>query len=163
MKRSFITFSFAVLAIAGILLTSCKKDVPVPDSSPAVKVDYRLSYIGSFHFFSYQISTSMGQNNSNDTVYYDGTISIIPSTDSLLLIRYRAGNQTTICSGDSIFGAYIKPSLDQSGVLKFPEVRNCSNQSGFSGHFIGHDSLAFNVGSGGLGYQYTQVVRGKRY
>ena len=125
-------------------------------------IDYRLKYIGNFNFISFQWTSSMGTTTYSDTVVYNGTVIMFQGSDSIIQIRYRPGGQTTICGSDSIFGAYIKPLVNDTGVLKYPEILGCSNQSYFYGYFINNDSLKISIGTGGLGMQYGHSIQGKR-
>ncbi len=123
-------------------------------------IDYRLKYIGYFNFISYRWTSSMGTTTYTDTVDYNGTVIMFQDSDSIIQIRYRPGGQTTICGSDSVFGAHIEPYVNDAGVLKYPKVLGCSNQSFFSGNFINNDTLNISIGSGGLGMQYGQVIKG---
>jgi len=126
------------------------------------KIDYRQKFIGQFDFFSYYWTVCMGEKSYCDTQLFIGSISIIENSDNLIQIRYREGKQTTICGEDSVFGAHIEPQINQIGVLSYPRVLKCSNQSYFDGKYSHIDSIYISIGSGGQAWQHGQFIKGTR-
>lgn len=110
--------------------------------------DYRLPFTGTFRFFSdHWYSNAMEHINDHDTITYIGSVLICPLTDSLIQIRYREGPQTHLCNGDSVYGAFIEPNIDKIGLIKI--LGNVCFNHGAEGSFFHHDSLVFQIASGG--------------
>jgi hypothetical protein len=110
--------------------------------------DYREPFLGTFRFFSdHWYSNAMEHINDHDTITYIGSVLICPLTDSLIQIRYREGPQTHLCNGDSVYGAFIEPNIDKIGLIKI--LGNVCFNNGAEGSFFHHDSLVFQIASGG--------------
>jgi hypothetical protein len=133
---------------------------PIPHVTNNPLENYRSKYYGDFVFTSYHWETSMGNYYYWDTVTYTGTISGLENRDNAIQIRYRDGAATNICPGAPAY-AYIHPTLQQSGILLYPEIY-CGGHSSFSGAFNRLDTVDFEFGSGGNGSQGGHRVTGYR-
>ena len=134
-----------------------------------ISAGYRAPYLGEFSFFSYSYTWSAYYDPNLryfDTLIYTGSITIDRNRKEYIVINYRpehSGGYT--CNGLKVYGSQIIPRLMESGVMTYPEdpgLCGTSKLVQFTGNFIGTDSLHFSIGSGSLGADFGQIVRGKR-
>jgi hypothetical protein len=147
--------SVKYILMVGLLLTlSCSKEA---ENSIT---DYRDKFCGVFSFdiidWNYCINSPYKEFPST----WLGRIEKINDSDSLILITYKEGRNRIICSGDSVFGAYIKPRVDSVGKLNYRVA--CAVNSKFSGYFAGTDTVRINITEGGMGCNSGQSIVGVR-
>jgi hypothetical protein len=126
------------------------------------KTDYREAFCGNYSFVIAIENWCIQDTISYDTLYYQGIISIMEGTDSIVGIRYLPGENDVICSGVPVSGAYVEPTINNSGILFYERISGCSLSSNFWGEFIGNDSIIIEIVTGGLGCRRNQRINGKR-
>jgi hypothetical protein len=139
------------------LFSGCRSET---NDDPGLAIDYRTKYTGVYQFFSYHWYSSLGKYTTSDSIYFTGKITLVENSDSMIQILYRPGSQFGFCNGDSVFGAHIEPMVNVTGILKHERLKWCSNHSSFNGWFTNTDSVYFSHGTGSLGVQYGQIIRG---
>ncbi len=142
-----------------LIAYACLQCSKTSDEPEPVVPAFPDQYCGNFAFtiFNYYYSS----NPTSDTATYNGTITLIDRAAGKLEIRYNSGGNTVNCNSDSIWGAWIKPTIAETGQLDYPPANGCGPEQPFTGSFSGTDTVTFRMTTGGFWHR-TQLVRGVR-
>ena len=149
-----------ILIVLFIVFTQCKKKEIV--QVQPLEVDYRDSFCGKFSFTTISGWETISNTSSVDTTTFKSIISKIGNTDSLIIIKYKTGNNTAGC-GEYSWGTNIKALVRPNGKLVYdigsPECPNTR----FEGHYLQKDSLEIAITTRvQIGGQYFDRILGTR-
>lgn len=146
MKTLLIKLLPAVIFI--VLVASCKKENFIEGPLNSVVTDYRLAFVGDYHFTRYSSIWIYTQGSSDTTIYFDGTINL-GSTDSTVIIPTSPDDEIEIV-------------VRENG--EFGNCVECSQYPHYSrsGNFYA-DSVKLNIGYNGLGSIWHWKITGEKY
>jgi len=126
--------------------------------------DYRLPFTGTFSFLSIHSGYfSLPPSSWSDTVTYIGNVSVIPSNDSLIQIRYREDGNDNKCGERSIYGTRVEPLLKTNGILSLYYVQGClAAWARSGGSYVNPDSIHLELTTGGHAGGGGLKLSGKR-
>lgn len=151
-----------------LVISSCRKDEVMEEEvadvvpEPVDADDHRAPYMGDFSFTTWVTSTFQGVYSTGPENYFDGTISIVENSDSLIRIVHLPSGPSSFCSGVEVSTYWCEPILQDDGVMHHPILDNCGPHAGFLGRFFGPDSLSFTSFSGGHTFTQARHVVGRR-
>lgn len=158
MNLQSLPSKFGVTLMIVIAFASLQCSKTIDDPVPVAPV-FPDQYCGNFNFTT--INYYYSSHPTSDTATYNGTITLIDRAVGKLDIRYNSGANTVFCNSDSIWGAWIKPTIAEDGQLDYPPANGCGAEQPFKGSFSGTDTVTFRMTTGGFWYT-SQVVKGVR-
>lgn len=142
-------FSLKMLSLALLMgiMVGCKKEKMEPDEV-LTEIDYRLQYVGNYHFTRFSSNWIYTQGNTDTTIYFDGVIAL-GTTDSSVIIPTSPDDE-------------IEMVVDGNG--EFTGCLQCSSDFHYSRRGDFHsDSVELYIGYHGLGSIWHWDISGERY
>jgi len=141
-----------IVLLVIVSFAQCKKEDNV--------IDYREVFCGNFLFKTITGWETIDNTGNSYTTEFYSTITMVENTDSLILIKYKSGENTLHC-GTYNYGSSIGPIIKPDGKLVFDINTECPHTI-FIGFFVGTDSIEIEIKEyslGGIDYQKISGVR----